>query len=241
MRRHGTRGKADFGNPHSQAAGPPSAARIVKARRALASEPPGQLGGFLPPAAKAGATNFCDLSSGSGAATPNKCCPCELPRRAPPCKTLTSDGAIFLPCRHTRAPSPSHGPHHHADWNRVDARAHYRRPAKTARILSFFKFRERIAMSCVFRQWRAAGVPCADTRVPPMIRKEFECRRNGILSLELAHRAASSADEARMLKLAQDWRDLANLIHRQSGQRVGKIGEHPLVRAKLGARDERAA
>jgi len=47
-----------------------------------------------------------------------------------------------------------------------------------------------------------------------MIRKEFECRRNGILSLELAHRAADFADEARMLKLAQDWLDLANLIHR---------------------------
>jgi hypothetical protein len=62
-----------------------------------------------------------------------------------------------------------------------------------------------------------------------MIRKEFECRRNGILSLELAHRVADSADEARMLKLAQDWLDLANLIHRQSGQRVRKIGEHPLA------------
>jgi hypothetical protein len=68
-----------------------------------------------------------------------------------------------------------------------------------------------------------------------MIRKEFECRRNAILSLELAHRAADSADEARMLKLAQDWLDLANLIHRQSGQRVRKIGEHASIRAKRGA------
>ena len=68
-----------------------------------------------------------------------------------------------------------------------------------------------------------------------MIRKEFECRRNAILSLELAHRAADSADEARILKLAQDWLDLANLIHRQSGQRVRKIGEHASIRAKLGA------
>ena len=68
-----------------------------------------------------------------------------------------------------------------------------------------------------------------------MIRKEFECRKNAILSLELAHRAADSVDEARMLKLAQDWLDLANLIHRQSGQRVRKIGEHASIRAKLGA------
>jgi hypothetical protein len=84
-------------------------------------------------------------------------------------------------------------------------------------------------LSRVADSWRAL------VRVRPMMRKEFECRRNGILSLELAHRAADSADEARMLKLAQDWLDLANLIHRQSGQRVRKIGEHPLVRAKLGA------
>jgi hypothetical protein len=74
-----------------------------------------------------------------------------------------------------------------------------------------------------------------------MIRKEFECRRNGILSLELAHRVAGSADEARLLKLAQDWLDLANLIHRQSGQRVRKRGEHPLVRPKLGGRAQPAA
>jgi hypothetical protein len=77
------------------------------------------------------------------------------------------------------------------------------------------------------------------TRAAPMIRKEFEYRRNAILSLELAHRAADSADEARMLKLAQDWLDLANLIHRQSGQRIRKIGEHPLVRPKFGG--QRAA
>ena len=69
-----------------------------------------------------------------------------------------------------------------------------------------------------------------------MIRKEFECRRNGILSLELAHRAADSVDEAHMLKLAQDWLDLANLLHRQSGQRVRKGSDYPLVRAKLGGR-----
>ena len=74
-----------------------------------------------------------------------------------------------------------------------------------------------------------------------MIRKEFEYRRNGILSLELAHRAADSADEAHMLKLAQDWLDLANLIHRQAGQCVRKIGENRLVRSKLGGRGQRAA
>ena len=41
--------------------------------------------------------------------------------------------------------------------------------------------------------------------------------------------------------LAEAWLDLANLAHKQSGQRVRKIGEHPLVRAKLGVRIQRAA
>ena len=73
-----------------------------------------------------------------------------------------------------------------------------------------------------------------------MIRKEYEYRRNAIASLELARRAGSPADKAHLLKLAEAWLDLANLTYRQSGQRVRKIGEHPLIRAKLGA-DQRAA
>jgi len=74
-----------------------------------------------------------------------------------------------------------------------------------------------------------------------MIRKEYEYRSNAIWSLELARRAASADDKAHLLRLAEDWLDLAKLTHRQSGQRVRKIGEHPLVRAKLGRRDQRAA
>ena len=74
-----------------------------------------------------------------------------------------------------------------------------------------------------------------------MIRKEYEYRSNAIWSLELARQAVCPADKARLLKLAEDWLDLANLAHRQSGQRVRKIGEHPLVRAKLGTRGRRAA
>jgi hypothetical protein len=72
-----------------------------------------------------------------------------------------------------------------------------------------------------------------------MIRKEYEYRRNAIASLELARRAGSPADKAHLLKLAEAWLELAKVTHRQSG-RVRKIGEHPLVRAKLGA-DQRAA
>jgi hypothetical protein len=72
-----------------------------------------------------------------------------------------------------------------------------------------------------------------------MTRKEYEYRINAILSVELARRATSPDDKAHLLKIAEAWLDLANLTHRQSGQRVRKIGEHPLVRAKLGTRDQR--
>jgi hypothetical protein len=64
-----------------------------------------------------------------------------------------------------------------------------------------------------------------------MTRKEFEYRTKAIMSLELARRATSPDDEAHLLKLAEGWLDLENLTHRHSGQRVRKIGEHPLVRA----------
>ena len=71
--------------------------------------------------------------------------------------------------------------------------------------------------------------------------KEDEYRLNAIESAELAHRATSPVDKAHLLKSAQDWLDLANLTYRQSGQRVRKIGEYPLVRAKPDDRDQPAA
>jgi hypothetical protein len=114
---------------------------------------------------------------------------------------------------------------------------HYRRPPKRATFY-FSKFRERIAMSRVLD----SGVVHLLTRVAPMIRKEYEYRRNAIVSVELARRTASPADQAHLLKLAQAWLDLANLTHRQSGQGVRNVGEHhPLVRAKLGTPDQRSA
>ena len=106
----------------------------------------------------------------------------------------------------------------------------------------FSRFRERNAHETRFRTVPGNGL-FADTptRVGPMIRKEYEYRINAIRSLELARRTACPADKARLLKLAEDWLDLANLTHRQSGQRVRKIGEHPITRVKLGTRDQRAA
>ena len=109
--------------------------------------------------------------------------------------------------------------------------------AKTGHILFFSKFRERLAMSPVLD----SGVVHLLTGVTSMIRKEYEYRINAIRSLELARRTECPADKAHLLKLAEDWLDLANLTHRQSGRRVRKIGEHPIIRAKLGTRDQRAA
>ena len=84
-----------------------------------------------------------------------------------------------------------------------------------------------------------SGVVHLLTRVAPMIRKEYEYRRNAIASVELARRTASPADKAHLLKLAEGWLDLAKLTRRQSGHHVRKIGKHPIT--KLGDRDQRAA
>jgi hypothetical protein len=74
-----------------------------------------------------------------------------------------------------------------------------------------------------------------------MATKEYEYRLNAIRSVELARRADSPAEKAHLLKVAQAWLDLAKLTHRQSGHSVRKIGEHPLVKATFGRRDQRAA
>jgi hypothetical protein len=70
-----------------------------------------------------------------------------------------------------------------------------------------------------------------------MTRKEFEYRSNAIMSVDLARRAASPTDKAHLLKLAEAWLDLAN----PTRQRVRKIGEHPLVKAKLPVQNQQAA
>ena len=107
--------------------------------------------------------------------------------------------------------------------------------AKTGHILFFSKFRERIAMSRVLD----GGVVHLLTRVAPMFRKEYEYRRNAIVSVELARRTASPADKEHLLKLAEAWLDLAKRARARPGHHVRKIGEHPI--AKLGDRDQRAA
>jgi hypothetical protein len=65
--------------------------------------------------------------------------------------------------------------------------------------------------------------------------KEDAYRRYAVQCVEFARRATSVADRALLRKMAEVWVDLANLTHKQSEQRVRNIGEHPLVRTKLGA------
>jgi hypothetical protein len=52
-----------------------------------------------------------------------------------------------------------------------------------------------------------------------MIRKKYEYRRNAIASLELARWAASHADKAHLLKLAEAWLDLAKVTRSRPQKR----------------------
>jgi hypothetical protein len=145
-------------------------------------------------------------------------------------------GTAFFEC------APRSGPRLYGKGGRSKGSSDWKRVAPRRRIPPgkvFPRFRERIARESRFGQCRAMGSLLR--RVGAMIRKEYEYRINAIRSLELARRTACPADKAHLLKLAEDWLDLANLTHRQSGRRVRKIGEHPIIRAKLGTRDQRAA
>jgi hypothetical protein len=64
--------------------------------------------------------------------------------------------------------------------------------------------------------------------------KEDDYRKNAAETVELAHRAASSRDKARLLHLAEAWLDLADRAYRSVGQRLNQVREHPLLTAKLG-------
>jgi hypothetical protein len=64
--------------------------------------------------------------------------------------------------------------------------------------------------------------------------KEDDYRKNAAETLELAHRAGTSADKGRLLALAEKWLDLADRTRRIARQHIGRLRqEHPLVRSKL--------
>ena len=64
--------------------------------------------------------------------------------------------------------------------------------------------------------------------------KEDEYRRNAGDTVDLARRAASTADKSRLLALAESWLNLADRAHRATTRHMRRAGDlHPLIRAKL--------
>jgi hypothetical protein len=77
-------------------------------------------------------------------------------------------------------------------------------------------------------RYGAAGLRVGSSAVA----KEDEYVLNGIDTLQLAERSASSRDKLRLLKLADGWLGLAERLRRRKSAR--RTAEHPLVKAKLG-------
>lgn len=75
--------------------------------------------------------------------------------------------------------------------------------------------------------------------------KEDDYRRNAAETIDLANRAVSSADKSRLLRLAENWLDLADRTTRLT-RRFGPTQEpelrpeHPLVRRAFDHSDRRS-
>jgi hypothetical protein len=71
--------------------------------------------------------------------------------------------------------------------------------------------------------------------------KEDEYRRHAANTLELAQRANSPSDKARLLVMADAWLGLADRARKVARQRVQKVRElHPLLGSKLFGRSSEA-
>jgi hypothetical protein len=67
--------------------------------------------------------------------------------------------------------------------------------------------------------------------------KEDDYKHNAAQTIGLANRASTSADKSHLLDLAEKWLDLADRAHavqQRRDRRKGALGEHPLLRRKLG-------
>jgi hypothetical protein len=64
--------------------------------------------------------------------------------------------------------------------------------------------------------------------------KEVEYRQNAAETFDLAQNASSTRDKGRLLSLAEKWLDLAERAHSATKRHAAQLGDHPLVRAKLG-------
>jgi hypothetical protein len=71
--------------------------------------------------------------------------------------------------------------------------------------------------------------------------KEDEYRRHAANTFELAQRANSPSDKARLLVMADAWLGLADRARKVARQRVQKVRElHPLLGSKLFGRGSEA-
>ena len=66
------------------------------------------------------------------------------------------------------------------------------------------------------------------------MRKVDEYRRNAVVTVDLASKAATTFDKSRLLSLADKWLDLAYRAHRLTKTPTHQLGEHPLVEKTLG-------
>jgi hypothetical protein len=72
-----------------------------------------------------------------------------------------------------------------------------------------------------------------------MANKEGEYRRNAAATVDLAHRACSTADKSRRLALAEAWLKLAEHAHQIASHHPRmSLREHPLLREKLRPRPD---
>ena len=63
---------------------------------------------------------------------------------------------------------------------------------------------------------------------------EAEYRRNAARTIAMASRAGASHDKGRLVRLAENWLDLADRTRRNMRAPRSKVQEHPLVRLALG-------
>jgi hypothetical protein len=67
-----------------------------------------------------------------------------------------------------------------------------------------------------------------------MSSKEDDYRRHAADSFELAQRAKSTSEKARLLHMADAWLDLADRTHKVARRQVQKVRDlHPLLRSKI--------
>jgi len=64
--------------------------------------------------------------------------------------------------------------------------------------------------------------------------KEAEYRKNAAATIDLASRAATTSDKGHLLRLAEQWLDLADRAARNTKRFALRRREHPLVQKTFG-------